>query len=101
MTNTKLCAGTAGLAVVTTAVSFTAAPPDARAAQQSIPETESGDVAVLPAVAAAAAAGLLAAFALGVAQGYMERKNVQQKGATHAGQSLAELATMEFDYVLD
>jgi hypothetical protein len=98
---TKLCATATALAVVTAAVSLTAAPPDARAAQQSIPETESGDVAVLPAVAAAAAAGLLAAFALGVAQGYMERKNLQQQGATHAGQSLAGLAATEFDYVLD
>ena len=41
-------------------------------------EAEPDDLAVFPAVAAVAAAGLAGAFVLGVAQGYLEARNDQK-----------------------
>lgn len=101
MKNIKLYAAATTLAVVTATVSLTAAPPEAQAAEQQVAEVDVEQAAALPAIAVVAAVGLVGAFALGVAQGYMEAKNAQQGTTQPEQQSLANISTMEFDYVLN
>lgn len=96
----KLYAVATTLAVVTATVSLTAAPAAAQAAEQTIPESKVGDVAVLPLIALAAG-GLAGAFLLGAAQGYAEAKNAQQGGNNHGGEPRASFYTPDLDYVLD
>ncbi|MCA9682283.1 MAG: hypothetical protein KC431_23760 [Myxococcales bacterium] len=104
MKNRKLCAAATALTLVTATVSLTAGAPEAKAARQQTTVTAGTDsAAALPAIALVAAGGLVGAFVLGVAQGYMEAKNAQQAGTTEPAQqeALANITTREFDYVLN
>ncbi|NVB39116.1 hypothetical protein G6O69_14830 [Pseudenhygromyxa sp. WMMC2535] len=102
MKNNKLYAAATALAVVSATISLTAAPPEAEAATQLVVEAEPQEAAILPAIGLVAVGGLVGAFALGVAQGYMEEVNSQ--GGTQeptTNETLSEARPQEFDYVLN
>lgn len=94
----RLFAATILLTVTTATASFTAAPREIRAAEPAIPERHPEALNAVPALALAAAAGLVGAFALGVAQGYMECKNSQKAGTP---EPLRTIVLTELDHVLD
>ncbi|NJK33445.1 MAG: hypothetical protein HC927_14155 [Deltaproteobacteria bacterium] len=103
MKKIKICAAVTALSVATISVSLTSAPPEAQAAQLDVQEADTQEAAALPlVVGAVAVGGLVIAFGVGFAQGYMEAKNAQKGGTQPAEQEqMAAMATMEFDYVLN
>jgi hypothetical protein len=98
MTRQQLCTATIVLIVATATVSLTAAPRELRAAESAIPEVHPEDREIAPALAFVAASGLVGAFALGAAQGYMECKNSQKAGTP---EPIRTLDMSELDHVLD
>jgi hypothetical protein len=105
MSTIKLYVTAATVALISVTLSITAVPPEAQARSQPVVEAERDDLAVFPAVAAVAAAGLAGAFVLGVVQGYLEARNDQKAQQAQQGswaiRRFGDFGTGGLEYVLD
>lgn len=98
----RICAAVTALSLATLTISLTAAPTEAKAIESTIEEAPAPEAMVLPAIALVAAGGLVVAFGIGFAQGYMEAKNAQKKGTAETQAQLSDaLSLTEYDYVLN
>ena len=98
----KLCAATGAIAALTCTSSLLAAPSASSPTVGAVREVQPGPDTAFPFLAAVAAGGLVATFALGALQGYLEQQNEQQLGST--GPDDDERLTfpfVELEHVLD
>ncbi|MFV8750029.1 hypothetical protein ACNOYE_05735 [Nannocystaceae bacterium ST9] len=96
MKNRKITSAVVALTLVTATLSLTTEHEAQAAIEQDVEETNSEALAVLPAIAVVAVAGLAGAFLLGIAQGYMECKNKPQPA-----EQLADFDPLAFEYALN
>jgi hypothetical protein len=105
MSTIKLPMAVVGVVLISVTLSITAVPAEAQARSQPVDEAEPDDLAAFPAIAAVAAAGLAGAFALGVAQGYLEARNDQKAQQAQQGSGtirrFGDFGTGGLEYVLD
>ncbi len=97
----RICAAVTALSLSTLTITMTAAPTEAKAVESTVEEAPAEEALALPALALVAVGGLVVAFGIGFAQGYMEAKNAKKGTAETQAQLSDALSLTEYDYVLN